>query len=90
MKNIDRDFYLKWKRCYYCQIDFIAKLKSIPVKFWAWQRLHALRAMDDVENIMIQIIEEKEKVSKNKIFDKTVVNALANSNVSMTMKKNIN
>ena len=37
--------------------------KSIPVKFWAWQRLNTLRAMDDIENVMIQIIEEKEVFS---------------------------
>jgi hypothetical protein len=80
--------YNRFERCWYCQVDFEIKLKSWPGKWEAWVRLQQLNNMDSIERDLIQALEENEKLDKKKIFDKSVANALANSNVEMTIKKN--
>ena len=49
--------------------------------------------MESIEKEMIQWVEEfekmkKEKLDSKKIYDKTVANAIANSNVTMEINKN--
>ena len=44
--------------------------------------------MKSIEKDMEQWIDEKEKLNKEKIFDMSVANAMANENVSMEIKKN--
>ena len=53
-----------------------------------WVRLQQLNNMDGIEKEMIQWLEEKNKIEnlEDKPFDKSVANALANSNVDTSMK----
>ena len=88
IKPWDKDIYRKNGRCYYCQIDFEAKLKSYPIKYHAWRRLKDLKNMEDIEQDLIQWIDEQEKLRKINLLDKSVVNAIANENVAMSIKKN--
>ena len=44
--------------------------------------------MKDIQKEMEQWIDEKEKLDKENPYDKTIANAIANSNVEMTIKKN--
>ena len=44
--------------------------------------------MKSIEKEMVQWVDELEKRKEEKIFDKSVVNAMANSNVEMSIKKN--
>tara|TARA_Y100001970_G_scaffold239265_1_gene301052 strand:- start:2916 stop:3479 length:564 start_codon:yes stop_codon:yes gene_type:complete len=89
----DKKSYTKLGRCYYCQIDFEALLKSKPIgtqgltkwHFWvhkdAWQRWDA--AMEETDIWAKEMLE-----GDKKLFDESVVNAMANSNVDTTMKIN--
>ena len=45
--------------------------------------------MESIEKDMIQWIDELEKQKNEKVFDKKVANALANGEVEMSIKKNI-
>ena len=44
--------------------------------------------MKSIEKEMVQWVDELEKQKQEKIFDMSVANAMANSNVSMEIKKN--
>ena len=84
----DKTFYTKFKRCFYCQINFETELQLYPLKYWAWQRLQKLNAWESIDKEALQWFEEKEKEQNKKIWDKTVANALANANIDMSIKKN--
>jgi hypothetical protein len=89
IKQWDKDVYKADGRCYYCQIDYEAELKSKPIKWFAYRRLKDLQNMESLNNDLEKFVFEKHKFEKNeKIFDKSVANALANSNVEMQIKKN--
>ena len=75
-------------RCYYCQIDYEAELKSRHIKWFAYRRLKELQNMESIEKEMVQWVDEFEKIKKEKIFDKSIANAMANDNVEMSIKKN--
>ena len=45
--------------------------------------------MESIEKDMIQWVEEMEKQKNEKVFDDKVANALANGEVEMSIKKNI-
>jgi hypothetical protein len=53
-----------------------------------WVRLQQLANMDYMEEQLEQWVEEKHKLDQEKIFDKSVANALANSEVDTSMKVN--
>ena len=89
-KPWDRDVYKADGRCYYCQINYEAELKTgKPVRWFAYRRLKDLKNMESIEKDMIQWIDELEKQKNEKVFDKKVANALANGEVEMSIKKNI-
>ena len=44
--------------------------------------------MKSIEKEMVQWVDELEKQKQEKIFDKSVANAMANANVEMSIKKN--
>ena len=90
IKPWDKDTYKADGRCYYCQIDYEAKLKTgKPIKWFAYRRLRDLRNMDAILVDMEKYIFEKHEFEKDeKIFDKKVANAIANGEVEMSIKKN--
>ena len=87
LKPWDKDVY-KWnKRCYYCQIDYEAMLKTKGTwKYWV--RLQQLRTLDILEKEAEQLVFEIHEENEKKIYDMSVANAMANANVSMEIKKN--
>tara|TARA_A100001011_G_scaffold135506_1_gene142918 strand:- start:5 stop:553 length:549 start_codon:yes stop_codon:yes gene_type:complete len=87
--------WIRYKRCYHCQMNFELDLQTMRIgngsnKHIFWIRLQQLRNMEGIEKEMVQFLEEKNKIERleDKPFDKSVVNALANSNVDTTMKIN--
>ena len=88
-KPWDRDVFKADGRCYYCQIDYEAELKTgKPIRWFAYRRLKDLKNMIDLEKDMVQWIDELEKQKNEKVFDDKVANALANGEVEMSIKKN--
>ena len=91
IKAWDKDVYKADGRCYYCQIDYEAMLKTAGnsgLKWWAYRRLKDLKNMEAIQKEMEQWIDERQKLLKDNPFDKTVANAMANENVEMTINKN--
>ena len=89
LRRWDKHAFAHSGRCYYCGIEFEAKLKNWPVKWFAHVRLQQLNNMDSVEQDMIQAMDEQAKINKEKkVYDMSVANALANANISMDIKKN--
>tara|TARA_B100001564_G_C20496843_1_gene604337 strand:+ start:325 stop:873 length:549 start_codon:yes stop_codon:yes gene_type:complete len=87
--------WVRYKRCYHCQMNFEIDLKTKRIgnssnKWVFWVRLQNLKNMDAIEQEMVQWLEEKNKIEnlEDKPFDMSVANALANSNVDTSMKVN--
>jgi len=85
----DRDIY-KWNgRCYYCQIDFEAELKTSG-KFDEWKEAQNKRIKEEY----IKKFEEENKELVKEIaklenpFDTKIANAMSNANVTMEINKN--
>lgn len=79
----DRDTHTRMERCFYCQIDFEADLKTHG-KWHDWVKEQEIARWESIlEDIEIDDEEQKDK----KIFDKSVANALANHNLDLTIKK---
>ena len=74
-------------RCFYCQIDFEAMLKTKGTWHY-WVRLQQLNNLDVLEKEAEQIVFEIDKERKEKLFDMSVANAISNANLDMTIKKN--
>tara|TARA_Y100001963_G_scaffold141413_1_gene209592 strand:+ start:127 stop:651 length:525 start_codon:yes stop_codon:yes gene_type:complete len=70
--------FIKFKKCFYCQMNFEFKLKSFPGKWEAWVRLQQLNNMDAIERDLEQALDDWAEEDKKKIFDESVSNALAN------------
>ena len=87
-KPWDRDTYKADGRCYYCQIDYEAELKSKPIRWFAYRRLKDLRNMTALEKDMEQWVDELTEQRKKNPFDMKVANALANGEVEFTVNKN--
>ena len=92
IKKRDTDTYNRMSRCFECQVNFEAILKSTKIgennnKWFFWVKLKLLQrweSMDIEENlIMLEVLKENQK-----LFDKSVSNALANSEVDTSMKIN--
>ena len=81
--------WIKFDRCWYCQLNFELKLQSFPGKWEAWVRLQQLNNMDIIERDMIQALEEDNSFD-NKIrkFDESVSNALSNYETEQTIERN--
>jgi len=87
-KPWDKDSFKYNGRCYYCQIDFEAVLKSKPIKWFAYRRLKDFENLIAIEAEVNAWFKEKERRLQVNPFDKTVANALANGEVEMTINKN--
>ena len=87
VKKIDKDTWMRMGRCMYCQIDFEAKLKTWPIKYWAWIKLQSLQKWETMDREALQYLEEKEKINKKDRYDKTVANALANAEIDINKVK---
>ena len=90
LKKWDKDTYKADGRCYHCQLNYELDLKfDKPIRWFAYRRLKDLKNMDALLDDMEKYIFEKHEFEKNeKIFDMSVANAMANSNVEMSIKKN--
>ena len=89
-KPWDRDTYKADGRCYHCQLNYELDLKfDKPIRWFAYRRLKDLRNMESIEKDMIQWIEEISKQREQNPFDETIANALANGEVEMSIKKNL-
>ena len=88
-KPWDRDCWKADGRCYYCQMDYELNLKEKPIKWFAYRRLKDLQNMESLEKDMIQWVDELTEQRKKNPFDEKVANALANGEVEMSVKKNI-
>jgi hypothetical protein len=86
-KPWDRDVWKADGRCYHCQIDFEASLKTKPIRWFAYRRLKDLQNMESLEKDMIQWVEEITRMREENPFDEKVANALANGEVDMQLNK---
>ena len=92
IKKWDKDVYKADGRCYHCQMNYELDLKfDKPIRWFAYRRLKDLKNMDAIFKDMETFVFEKHEAEKNeKIFDKSVANALANGEVEFTINKNKN
>ena len=90
LKPWDKDTHKADGRCYHCQLNYELDLKfDAYIRWFAYRRLKDFKNMVSIEKDMEQWINEKHEFEKNeKIFDKSVANAMANDNVEMSIKKN--
>ena len=88
-KKWDKDVYFWNGRCYYCQIDFEAELKSTG-KYEKWLKEKGKKFTEDWMKKFEEENEELVKEIKNleNPFSKKIANALANGEVEMTINKN--
>ena len=89
IKKWDKDTHKGDGRCYHCQLNYELDLQyDKPIRWWAYRRLKDLQNMKSIEKDMEQYIEERHKWLQENPYDMTIANALANSNVEMTINKN--
>ena len=90
VKPWDKDTYKADGRCYHCQLNYELDLKfDSLLRLFAYRRLKDFKNMESIERDMEQWIKEKHEFEKNEnVFDKSVANALANSEVEMSINKN--
>ena len=85
----DKEIFKFNDRCYYCQIDFEAELKSTG-KYDEWKEAQDKRIkegyIEKFEEENKELIKEIENMENP--FDMKVANALANGEVEMTINKN--
>ena len=83
-KGKDRDTYNRMGRCFYCQINFEVDLKNKG----KWEEWVKEQEISRWETIIKEVAEIDKKNLENKWDDKSVVNAMANENVTMEINKN--
>ena len=89
LKDWDKDTYKADGRCYHCQLNYELDLQfEAPIRWFAYRRLKDFKNQTAIEKEMEQWVDEFEKIRNEKVFDKSVANALANANVEMTINKN--
>ena len=89
LKPWDKDTHKADGRCYHCQMNYELDLSfDKPIRWYAYRRLKELQNMKSIEKEMVQWVDELEKQKQEKMFDMSVANAMANSNVEMSIKKN--
>ena len=89
LKPWDKDTHKADGRCYHCQMNYELDLSfDKPIRWFAYRRLKELQNMKSIEKEMVQWVDEFEKIRNEKIYDMSVANAMANSNVEMSIKKN--
>ena len=89
VKKWDKEIFKFNGRCYYCQIDFEAELKTSG-KFDEWKEAQDKRIKEGYIERFEKENEElvKEIAKLENPFDTKVANALANGEVEMTINKN--
>ena len=95
-KSFDVDTYNRMDRCYNCQMTFELDLKTLTKnkigqngnKWQFWVKLQQLKRWDAIDEEIEQFMMNKFEENKKNPFDKSIVNAMANANVSMEIKKN--
>jgi len=85
-KGNDRDTWNRMGRCYYCQIDFEAKLKTQKIgkngnKWLFWVKQQALQRWQAMDSEAESIIFERHEENKT-LWDRSVANAIANDNIA--------
>ena len=86
LKQRDEDTFNRMGRCYHCQINFEIDLKAEGKWHeWVWEQ-EQLRWKSITEEVTAIVKDMKEDADQ--AFDPSIVNAMANENVSMTIKKN--
>ena len=93
IKSFDVDTYNRMERCYNCQTTFELDLKFMRIgkngnKWQFWVKLQQLKRWDAIDEEIEQFMMNKFEENKKNPFDKSVVNAMANANVSMEINKN--
>ena len=89
LKPWDKDTYKADGRCYHCQLNYELDLQfDKPIRWFAYRRLKDFQNMKSIEKDMEQWIDELDKMKNEKVFDMSVANAIANSNVEMSINKN--
>ena len=89
LKPWDKDTHKADGRCYHCQLNYELDLKfDKPIRWFAYRRLKELINMDAIHNDMEKWVFERDKILKQNPFDKKVANAMANSEVELTINKN--
>ena len=86
-----KDTWVRFDRCFYCQIDFESMLKTRKIgqknnKHYFWVKKQVLQRWSDMDkeaNVMMLEIGEENKT----LFDKSVANALANDNIDRQRRK---
>ena len=90
LKDQDQDVYNRYQRCYYCQIDFECELKEQGMDnmnndaYRAWVDKQQKTRWDAIEKEVVEIL--KEMAEEQSLFNTDIANAMANENVSMTIK----
>ena len=70
-------------RCFYCQIDFEAELKTKGT----WTEWASEQEINRWDTILKEVEHLEQLNSENKPFDESVANALANGEVELTIMK---
>jgi|TARA_B100000287_G_scaffold417009_1_gene452350 hypothetical protein len=96
LKSFDKDTHVRNGRCYKCQTiweedlkwDKKNKIGKNGNKWTFWVKLQELKRWDAIDKDIEQLIFDNHEQNKKNPYDKSVVNAMANENVSMEIKKN--
>ena len=83
--KMDKDTHIRMGRCYYCQIDFEVDLKSKG----KWEEWVMDQETQRWEAVLKEMADLEKQNSENNPYDKSLANALANSEVKVTIKKNL-
>ena len=95
-KSFDVDTYNRMERCYRCQTTFELDLKyekknrigESGNKWQFWVKLQELRRWEAIDREVEQFVMNRHEENKKNPFDKSIVNAMANANISMEINKN--
>ena len=95
-KSFDVDTYNRMGRCYNCQVHFEEELKwnsknrigKNGNKWQFWVKLQELKRWDSIDKEVEQFVLNRHEENKINPFDKSIVNAMANANISMEINKN--
>ena len=90
LKSWDKDTHKADGRCYHCQLNYELDLQfDKPIRWFAYRRLKDFQNMKSIEKDMEQWVDDMTEQRKKNPFDEKVANALANGEVEMTIKKNL-
>lgn len=86
-KGIDKATYKRMQRCYYCQIDFEARLKSLG-KWDDWVMEQETIRYEAIQADIKQYYKENNETSRL-AFDDKLANAITNVGGSMKVRKDL-